>query len=756
MAFPVEASATGGGENTAVTTHVLNLPSGIVSGNLLVLVFHVVGNTTITTPTGWTSVLNTADTTTQRTAIFYRIADGTEGSTVSVTTSASVRCEYRSLRFTGAHGSTVPEASAAAYASSNAPDPPSLDPTGWGTEDTLWYAIEAGNDATKTVTTYPTNYTGGVQHTSTGGTPGQLALASRNLNAASADPGAFTLSSGGGSRTVGITLAIRPSPAAQTLIPTAIASTAALGSHTLKGITTLLPSSRASGLVLGSHVLRALNTLVPTARASSLQIGSPSINSLFKILPEGRKATQLVLDPFTDTSGVRLQDHIMSRGYIWEELQGEWEIFGFNRAHLAISAGDGQNTVVTEGYLADNIIMVEIVPPDLVGGGNMDSGLLANVIDNDNYWLVQLYSGGVVLYQRSGGGFTFVTSAGSPIVSGGGPAIVTVQTIDDTINVYADFALIMTHTGTPRTNKTSTKFGLRVHASDNGTTFNDFRIGLDTIGSPSLTGQYTLIPTARASTTSLGNPTVHPFNTLAPSSRNSTLALGNPTLSGAYTIIPNGIASTADLGEPLISSQVIDVLGPTGISSTKQLGGHTLHTFNTLQPSGRGSTLAFGGHTIKGLYTLGPVGKVSTLTIGSHSIKSMLLMVPNGVPSLASVVSPSISSVFVIRPTGKPSTIQFGLHRVSSPTILIPNGRPSTAVLGLPRIFQILFPDVCEPLALVIDRTTPTGLLIASDGLQTLQVVHVASVVLEVIKNDSELGINPSTISLLEVVCDGG
>lgn len=751
MAFPVEASATGAGENAGTTTHVCNLPSSIASGNLLVLVFHVVGNTTITTPTGWTSVLNTADTTTQRTAIFYRIADGTEGSTVSVTTSASLRCEYRSLRFTGAHASTAPEASAAAYASSNAPDPPSLDPAGWGTEDTLWYAIEAGNDATKTVNTYPTNYTGGVQHVSTGGTPGQLALASRNLNAASADPGAFALSSGGGSRTVGITLAIRPGAAAQTLIPTAIASTAALGSNTLKGLMTLLPGSRASGLVLGSHVLQALNTLVPTARASSLQIGSPQLNLLNTLTPEGYVSNRAAYDRMTDTTGTRLAAHTMDIGSGWNEVAGEWEIVS-NKLHLLTNVFE--NLATTEAGVADVTVTTIIAPPT---GLNMDMGLVANLVDYNNYWMIQIYSGGTSFWEKNGGSWTQqLPGQGTSFFSSSDPTEVSLVTRDNTIDLYIAGSLVATYTGTPRTTKTGTKFGVLVRDTDQGTTFDNFQIKVDKLGLPSIIHLDTLLPNGRGSSLALGDHTLHTFNALVPSSIASTLSVGSPTLKGFYTIIPNGVVSTAQLGEHMLSSQVVDVLGPTGRASSIQLGNHTLHTFNTLQPSGRASGIQLGGHTLKGLYTLQPNGRASTLNLGSHRISSTILLLPNGVPSLASVGSPSISGVFVIAPTGRPSSLILGLHRLSAPTILIPNGIPSTSILGLPRIFQILFPSVCEPLELIIERTTPTGLDIVSGGLTTIEVVHVAESVLEVIKNDTELDLGLTTISLLEVVCDGG
>src|SRR5438128_859738 len=109
MAFPTVAS-TNTSTSASSTTHTVNLPASISSGDLLLVVFGGNANTTLTWPSGYTefatgsSVLCNAA---------YRFADGTEGSTISVTSGATVAGSHQSFRFTGAHASTPPEAGVA-------------------------------------------------------------------------------------------------------------------------------------------------------------------------------------------------------------------------------------------------------------------------------------------------------------------------------------------------------------------------------------------------------------------------------------------------------------------------------------------------------------------------------------------------------------------------------------------------------------------------------------------------------------------
>jgi len=121
------------------TSHVVNLPAGIAPGQLLLLISGLDGVPTISA-TGWTALTGASNTVAVRG--LWRIADGTEGSTVTVTSSASEKAEYWVARITGAHASAAPEHTAAATGSAvaNVIKPAALTPT-WGAANTLWLDV---------------------------------------------------------------------------------------------------------------------------------------------------------------------------------------------------------------------------------------------------------------------------------------------------------------------------------------------------------------------------------------------------------------------------------------------------------------------------------------------------------------------------------------------------------------------------------------------------------------------------------------
>ena len=83
------------------TTHTVNLPSGIASGDLLLLWFSKDGTSgTITTPSGWSIAISTI-TATDQSILFSRTASGSEDTTVSVTTSISESSTCIAYRISG-------------------------------------------------------------------------------------------------------------------------------------------------------------------------------------------------------------------------------------------------------------------------------------------------------------------------------------------------------------------------------------------------------------------------------------------------------------------------------------------------------------------------------------------------------------------------------------------------------------------------------------------------------------------------------
>lgn len=206
MAFPTgQARATGRTTAANVTSHPVTMPSGIVAGELLLVLFSTDGTPTCTDGSGlWTKLGQVNDAAVNCTAaIFHKIAAGSD--TLTVTTSVGEQSSHISHRISGASG-VVTAASAVTngIASANS-NPPNHTPPA-GAKDYLWIACRTG-DSTPVATVAPTNY-GNLLSIAAAGTAGaSSSVADRLLNAASDDPGAFTSAS---EDWVCLTLAIEP------------------------------------------------------------------------------------------------------------------------------------------------------------------------------------------------------------------------------------------------------------------------------------------------------------------------------------------------------------------------------------------------------------------------------------------------------------------------------------------------------------------------------------------------------------------
>jgi hypothetical protein len=216
-AFPTVVGNASSSETSDTTSHVVTLPASIAAGDLIIA---FVGldecPATATWPSPWVEIVDVCASSTPASFIAYLIASGGE-TTVTVTSSAAERSEHLSIRISAAtwHGVTGPQVTTVTGNSAN-PNSPSLTPS-WGAEDTLWITTFAVDDPATVfpVVAFPTNYgsnnlSNGTGDNSTAG----VALATRNLNAATEDPGAFTIQSA--DDWVASTIAVRPAVAAVT------------------------------------------------------------------------------------------------------------------------------------------------------------------------------------------------------------------------------------------------------------------------------------------------------------------------------------------------------------------------------------------------------------------------------------------------------------------------------------------------------------------------------------------------------------
>ena len=199
MAFPSIGTTAESSTNTAGTSHVVTLPTGIVAGNLILICMDI-GSTsaTLNAHADYTELLDEA--VANGLKILYRWAAGGE-TNPTLTSSASTRDATITFRISDAEHPSVraPEIGTTATGTSATPDPPAVTPTG-GAKDYLWIAFfgSAGEevDDDTWANTPPTSYTPSPPLQKSCGTAGAnlgglIGAASRQLNATTDNPATF-------------------------------------------------------------------------------------------------------------------------------------------------------------------------------------------------------------------------------------------------------------------------------------------------------------------------------------------------------------------------------------------------------------------------------------------------------------------------------------------------------------------------------------------------------------------------------------
>ena len=197
--FPqVEATATST-TTSSLTTHTIDTPAGVVSGDLLIAFIGLenLTRTGLAQFSAWSDgFIEIKDKTTGGTAgasvgVAYKFSDGTEGANISVDSVDAERAAHCMYRISSASLASAPEITAGASASSSAPDPDNLVPV-LLTRDYLWMALAAYNKIAATITGFPTNY--GSNQVNIGQFSGAtVGVATRELAAAAENPGVFTM-----------------------------------------------------------------------------------------------------------------------------------------------------------------------------------------------------------------------------------------------------------------------------------------------------------------------------------------------------------------------------------------------------------------------------------------------------------------------------------------------------------------------------------------------------------------------------------
>lgn len=183
-AFPVIAAVNTNITNPAAQNHTVFLPAGIAAGHLLLCQFGVTGNPVVTFPAGWVNLYYTFDTAGASLGTWYKIADGTEGASINVTTDVNQQSAHFVYRITGYSG--VPVAGTTAVGNSANPDPPNLTP-GWN-GNSLWIAVEENWPGAAWVAS-----PGGFALDGNNGVGLTMSTSSRSFLVPSLNPGSYTI-----------------------------------------------------------------------------------------------------------------------------------------------------------------------------------------------------------------------------------------------------------------------------------------------------------------------------------------------------------------------------------------------------------------------------------------------------------------------------------------------------------------------------------------------------------------------------------
>lgn len=183
---PVVAGRATSSETGNTFSHQVSLPSGIVANDLLLIFWSDRQRTDaiVPVPGGWTELYRDVSAGGARRIAWYKIATGTEGTSLTITTSGGtgndIRSAHNSYRIAAGTYQGVPVIGTVASGSSSNPNPPSLT-SGFGVTNTLWIAASHSGGAFNV--TAPAGYSNPIDENSgnTGTSNATMASATREL-----------------------------------------------------------------------------------------------------------------------------------------------------------------------------------------------------------------------------------------------------------------------------------------------------------------------------------------------------------------------------------------------------------------------------------------------------------------------------------------------------------------------------------------------------------------------------------------------
>lgn len=201
-AFPSIATVSSYGATVNASSHVVPMPSGIVAGNLLVSICGNSNGVSTTMPSGWSANVGVSGSGGNLNVlrVNYKIATGTEGANMTITTASNCGLVAIVYRITGNRPDVVGGTDLVTYGSilgnTAAPDQIINAATAWGSAKHLWLNAISFNSTSVSVTSYPTGYSLGqtVASTSGGANAYRIACCAKQFEGSQEDPDPWALS----------------------------------------------------------------------------------------------------------------------------------------------------------------------------------------------------------------------------------------------------------------------------------------------------------------------------------------------------------------------------------------------------------------------------------------------------------------------------------------------------------------------------------------------------------------------------------
>lgn len=185
-----EVASKGTTYNSAsdTTDHVVDLPDSISAGDLLMIFVAADGNASWTWPGDWDVIIDTDSGGSSHIEVGYKTATGSDGTSITITSSSAESATAFSWRITGWDGTTPPEGTT--YVPKGLGDPPNppSHTASWGSDNNLWITFSGTNGGTDGTSVYPyPDNNENAENSTSGGN-----IASDEVTTATQNPGTFT------------------------------------------------------------------------------------------------------------------------------------------------------------------------------------------------------------------------------------------------------------------------------------------------------------------------------------------------------------------------------------------------------------------------------------------------------------------------------------------------------------------------------------------------------------------------------------